>query len=143
MLSTRLLSRLALLLPALLAATPASASAQAGRIVGLITDRTAGAPVANVTVTINGTQLGGRTGAEGRYTINDVPAGTHRVKASRIGYTPVEQQVTVAAGQTVTLNLALSAASVTLDQIVVVASRPPSLGFCKSALFSIGKPSMT
>jgi TonB-linked SusC/RagA family outer membrane protein len=121
MLSTRLLSRLALLLPALLAATPpATASAQAGRIIGLITDRTAGAPVANVSVTINGTQLGGRTGAEGRYTISDVPAGTQRVKAARIGYTPVEQQVTVAAGQTVTLNIALSAASVTLDQMVVV-----------------------
>ena len=68
MLSTRLLSRLALLLAALLAAIPpASASAQAGRIIGLITDRTAGAPVANVAVTVVGTQLGGRTGAEGRY----------------------------------------------------------------------------
>jgi TonB-dependent starch-binding outer membrane protein SusC len=123
--STRLLSRLALLLPALsflAAIAPATVSAQgsAGRIVGLITDRTAGAPVPNVSVTVNGTQLGGRTGADGRYTIGEVPAGTQRVKAARIGYAPFEQQVTITAGQTLTLNIALSAASVTLDQMVVV-----------------------
>jgi len=118
--STRVLSRLALL-PAFLAAV-ASASAQgtAGRISGLITDRTAGAPIPNVSVTIVGTQIGARSGPDGRYTINDVPPGSQRVRAARIGYSPTEQQITVTAGQTTTLNIALSAASVTLDQMVVV-----------------------
>jgi len=34
--------------------------------------------------------------------------------------TPIEQPVTIAPGQTVTVNLALAAASVTLDQTVIV-----------------------
>src|SRR5689334_5967073 len=119
MVSTRALARLALL-PALFAAfTSVGAQATAGRITGLITDRTVGAPIANVTVTVAGTQLGARTGADGRYSINDVPPGAQRVRASRIGYAPFEQSVTVSAGQTATLNVALSAASVTLDQMVV------------------------
>src|SRR4029079_6865470 len=56
----------------------------------------------------------------GRYSIVDVPVGSQRVRAARIGYSPSEQAVKIAAGQTVTLNVALSAASVTLDQMVVV-----------------------
>jgi TonB-dependent starch-binding outer membrane protein SusC len=120
MLSTRVLARLALL-PAL-AAAAASATAQGagGRITGLITDRTAGAPISNVSITVIGTELGARTGADGRYTINDVPGGSQRVRAARIGYSPLEQPVSVSPGQTATLNIALSATSVALDQMVVV-----------------------
>ena len=91
-----------------------------GRIVGTITDRTAGAPIANVSVTVVGTTLGARTGADGKFSINEVPVGTQRVRAARIGYSPVDQLATLAGGQTVTVNIALSAASVTLDQMVVV-----------------------
>lgn len=92
----------------------------AGRISGTITDRTAGAPIANVSVTVTGTTLGARTGPDGRYAISGVPAGAQHVRAARIGYSPVDQAVTVASGESVTLNLAMSAASVTLDQMVVV-----------------------
>ena len=101
--------------------SPARAQqADNGRIIGTVTDRTAGAPIPNVAVTVTGTTLGGRTGPEGRYVIADVPPGTRRVHVARIGYSPVDEQVTVAPGQIVTLNIALSAASVTLDQMVVV-----------------------
>jgi len=98
----------------------ATAQTGGGRITGTVTDRIAGAPIANVAITVIGTQLGARTGADGRYSIVDVPAGSQRVRAARIGYSPSELPVTIAAGQTVTLNISLSAASVTLDQIVVV-----------------------
>ncbi len=120
MLSTRVLARLALLPALVAAAATAAAQGSGGRITGLITDRTAGAPISNVSVTIVGSELGARTGADGKYTISDVPPGAKRVRAARIGYAPIEQPITVAAGQTATLNLALSAASVTLDQMVVV-----------------------
>ena len=109
------------LVPILAAGVPlAAAQTGGGRITGTVTDRIAGAPVSNVAVTITGTKLGARTGADGRYSIADVPAGSQRVRAARIGYSPNEEVVTVAAGQTVTLNIALSTASVTLDQMVVV-----------------------
>ena len=119
--SMRVLTRLTF--AALVAGLVTPAGAQqpgSGRITGTVTDRTAGAPIQNVSVTIAGTTLGGRTGADGRYTIADVPAGAQRIHVARIGYSPVDQQVTVSAGQTATANIALSAASVTLDQMVVV-----------------------
>jgi TonB-linked SusC/RagA family outer membrane protein len=101
------------------AAFPAAAQT-VGRITGVITDRTAGAPIPNVTVTIVGTQLGARSGADGRYTIAEVPVGSQRVRAARIGYSPTDQLVNLTAGQSLTLNISMAAASVTLDQMVVV-----------------------
>ena len=119
--SKRVLTRLTV--AALLAATVNAAGAQqagTGRIIGTITDRTAGAPIQNVSVTVTGSALGGRTGTDGKYTIADVPAGARRLHVARIGYAPVDQQVTLSAGQILTVNVSLSAASVTLDQMVVV-----------------------
>src|SRR5947207_13122957 len=100
-------------------ATAQAGSAGTGRIVGSVSDRTAGAPVPNVAITVVGTTLGARTGMDGKYSINDVPAGAQRIRAARIGYSPSDQLVTVAAGQTVTANLAIATATVTLDQMVV------------------------
>ncbi len=107
----------------LFGATVNAAGAQqtgTGRITGTVTDRTAGAPIPNVNVTVTGTTLAARTGTDGRYTIAEVPSGARRVHVARIGYAPVDQQVTVSVGQTATVNIALSAVSVTLDQMVVV-----------------------
>jgi TonB-linked SusC/RagA family outer membrane protein len=103
-----------------MSATAAAAQGGTGRITGIITDRAAGAPVSNVTVTVVGTQLGARSGPDGRYTIADVPVGQQRLRAARIGYAPTDQLVSVASGQVLTMNLAVAAVSVTLDQMVVV-----------------------
>ena len=105
---------------ALCVAGPAAAQTGTGRITGLVTDRIAGAPISNVNVTIVGTTLGARTGTDGRYTLPAVPTGTQRVRAARIGYSPADEVVRVAAGQTLTVNIALSTATVALDQMVVV-----------------------
>src|SRR5690348_13719255 len=106
---------------ALSAVCATAARAQStGRITGTVTDRTAGAPIANVSVTVTGTALGARTGPDGRYTINGVPTGAQHVRATRIGYAPDDQAVTIESGQTLSLNLAMAAATVTLDQMVVV-----------------------
>src|SRR5581483_4049838 len=87
---------------------------------GVVTDRTAGAPIANVSVVVSGTALGARTGPDGRYAISGVPTGAQHVRATRIGYAPDDEAITVQSEQTLTLNLAMSAATVTLDQMVVV-----------------------
>ncbi len=110
----------ALALGSLFTGAALPAAAQTGRIIGTVTDRTAGAPIPNVTVTVVGTPLGARSGPDGRYSIADVPAGAQRIRAARIGYAPTDQLVTLAAGQILTTNIAMSAASVTLDQMVVV-----------------------
>lgn len=80
----------------------------------------ASVPLANVGVGIVGTQLGARTGADGRYQIANLAPGRYIVRAALIGYTPKVDTITVAAGQTVDADFTLKVVSVTLDQMVVI-----------------------
>jgi TonB-linked SusC/RagA family outer membrane protein len=67
-----------------------------------------------------GTTLGATTGPDGRYTINGVQPGNVSVRASRLGYAPRSQPVTVAEGQTATVNFMLSAQAVRMEGMIVV-----------------------
>lgn len=104
------------------AQNPAPAAAPAtGRVIGLVTDSASAQPVAGVAVTIVGVAgLGAQSGADGRYTIANVPAGTRQVRAQRIGFSPRVQTVTVTAGGTATANFALTATAVQLSGVVTV-----------------------
>jgi len=102
------------------AALPAQdVSAQAGRITGTVTDR-GGLPVPNVQVLLVGTSLGGVSAEDGRYTIAAVPAGSYQLRAQRIGFAPTTVPVSVAADQTVTADLQITAVATTLTTQVVV-----------------------
>jgi TonB-dependent starch-binding outer membrane protein SusC len=92
---------------------------ESGRIVGTVTDVQSGAPIAEAQVFIPSTGLGGLTRANGSFLILGVPAGSHTVRAERIGLSPVTQQVTVAAGQTAQVNFQMSTQALGLDEIVV------------------------
>jgi TonB-linked SusC/RagA family outer membrane protein len=108
---------------ALLAAFVLSARTVAAQATGRITGHVvsdAAVPLANVGVGIVGTQLGTRTGADGRYSIGNLAPGRYIVRAALIGYAPHVDTLTVAAGQTVTADITLRIVSVTLDQLVVV-----------------------
>ena len=98
---------------------PLSAQTGVGTIRGRVTTQAGGQPVGNVTVAILGTRLGAQTADDGEYVLRNVPAGQHTVTAQRIGYARATQPVTVAAGQTVTLDLALGLVPTTLDEIVI------------------------
>ena len=69
---------------ALLGLSAESVAAQEGRISGTVSDP-AGTPLPGVQVYIPGLQIGGLSRANGRYLILNVPAGTHTVRAERIG----------------------------------------------------------
>jgi TonB-linked SusC/RagA family outer membrane protein len=106
-----------------LAAVPTGLVAQErGEITGVVTERSTQRPLSGVQVLIAGSAIGNRTGADGRYRIPGVPAGTQRVTASLIGYDAPAQTVTVAAGQTATANFVMAPAAVGLDELVVTAS---------------------
>src|SRR5215211_1645815 len=92
-----------------LVASSRSATAQVatGRITGTVTDSANATPVAGANVTVMGTRLGAVAGAGGRFTVADVPAGTQRVRVTRLGFSPVEATVEVAAGQVATLTVTL------------------------------------
>ena len=88
-----------------------------GTIQGVV--RSGTGAVEGVSVTVVGTTLGAVTRADGRYAIANVPAGAQTVRASRIGFARQDQATTVVAGQAVTVNFDLTAAAVSLDQVVV------------------------
>ena len=89
-----------------------------GGVSGVVTSGTA--PLSGVTVTIVGTTRSTVTAPDGRYSISGVPAGPRQVRASRIGFGPVTQTVTVTAGETATANLTLAASAVQLEGVVAV-----------------------
>jgi TonB-linked SusC/RagA family outer membrane protein len=104
-----------------LALSPLPSAAQGGgRIAGTVTESGAGRPLPNVTVTVAGTERRGTTGPDGRYTIADVPAGSHTLSATGMGFGTVTRTVTVAAGATTTVDVQLSAQAILLDEVVAV-----------------------
>jgi TonB-linked SusC/RagA family outer membrane protein len=103
---------------ALLGLSAESVAAQDGRISGTVTDP-AGQPLPGVQVYVPGLQIGGLSRANGRFLILNVPAGTHTVRAERIGLGSAEQEVTVADGGTAVANFVLEAQALGLDEIVV------------------------
>ena len=98
---------------------PAAEAQTGGRIIGVVTDGQSGQALAEVQVYIPGTGLGALTRANGRFIILNVPAGTHQVRAERIGLGAQTQSVTVGADQAVELNFLLSTQALGLDEIVV------------------------
>ncbi len=98
--------------PAILAAQ------QPGTIQGTVTDAV-GQPLAGVQISVVGTGLGTLSDGQGRYRLDNVPAGTHQIRFERLGFAALERAATVAAGAIVTLNVQLQQEVVALRGIVV------------------------
>jgi TonB-dependent SusC/RagA subfamily outer membrane receptor len=105
----------------LLAFGPIQLGAQqaTGIIRGKVTNAASSGPLGNAQVFVANTTLGSQSGADGSYTITAVPAGTAVVRVRLIGYQPTEKSVTVVAGQTVTVDFALTQSAISLDEVVV------------------------
>src|SRR5207249_279653 len=84
---------------------------------GRITDAASQQPLAGATISV-GTHRALSQG-DGRYVVAAVPAGTDSLRARLIGYARAAQQVTVAGGDTLTVDFALTAQAVSLSEIVV------------------------
>ena len=109
---------LTLLALALLAVGTADAQAP-GRIAGTVSSE-AGQPLSGASVVVVGTGRTALTGPDGRYTIGDVPAGMHEVRATAVGYAQGSRQVTVAAGLSITADFQLRAQAIQLEGVVAV-----------------------
>jgi hypothetical protein len=105
--------------------TPLAAQQTSGKIEGTVTDQ-AGAPIANAQVFVVGTSFGAVTNDKGYYFINNVPVGTHTLRAQFIGYAPAELRgVRVQGGQTVTADLKMQSSAVVLTGVTVTAAANP------------------
>jgi TonB-linked SusC/RagA family outer membrane protein len=121
---------------------PASAAAQQGSLTGTVTDAATGTPVPGVNVVLVEAELGTATDADGRYSFTRVPAGTHTLRATFIGYEEFETQVTVAADEAIVRNLRIVADVVGLQELVVTAlgvqREERSLGYASQSVSAEG-----
>ncbi len=90
-----------------------------GTVTGQVVEAGTNRPLASTQVSIVGTGLGGLTDGSGNFSISNVPAGEHQVEVTRLGYQSATQSVTLASGETVTLNFTLSQQALGLEEIVV------------------------
>jgi TonB-linked SusC/RagA family outer membrane protein len=109
---------LAMMAPMHVAQTQGTTSRITGRVIDQVTQQ----PIDQANVLVVGTTRGAATSPNGVYVITGVPAGTHQVRATRIGYQPLTRAVTVPPGGEVTADFALGVAATTLEQVVVTAT---------------------
>lgn len=119
---------------------PQAAMAQ-GTISGRVT-ASGEAPLANARVVLVSSTLGTLSGADGSYSLRNVPAGTAEVRVIRVGYQEQKKSVTVTNGGTAKLDFTLQQAIVSLQEVVTTATgeqRRVELGHSVTAIADVAK----
>lgn len=89
-----------------------------GTIRGKITDEK-NDPVAGASIVIAQLGKGAAANSAGDFTLNDIRPGTYKIEISALGFQPVAQNITVADGQTVQLDLQLKPSVNAMNEVVV------------------------
>src|SRR5690606_27899359 len=97
-----------------------AAQAAPGRLVGRVVDASQGAPIAGAEVAGVGGTASAVTALDGRYTMNNLPAGTVSVRVRMIGYTSkVVSGIAIPAGAAAAQDVSLEASLLQLEEITV------------------------
>lgn len=131
----RRLSCMVGVLLAALSIAPVSAQETTGTIRGRVSGETSERPLQGVTVTVAGRSTVSQ--ADGRYNLPGVPAGMQTLQARTIGYAPMTRSVTVVAGQTLELDLALTPQAIELAELVAVGYGEQAVGNITGAVTSV------
>lgn len=97
-------------------------AAQTGTISGRVVSAETGQALASADVFVVGTVRRSLTDVDGGFSLG-MPPGTYTVRARLVGYQAAEQQVSVSAGATATVEFRLQAGAVIMDELVVIGSR--------------------
>jgi len=112
---------------------PSEPATETGTITGIVVDSTSQHPLAYANVILVGTTRGAMTGADGRYRIEHVPAGTYTVKVLMMGYKALERKdVEVKAGAEVRVDFTLGETIVAKTQEIVVTAEKPMVEVTES-----------
>lgn len=108
----------------LISFAPTFAQGNTGTIQGRVLEKATGAPLENVNVYVSGTTWGTATDKNGYFKIKALPAGTHEVVASIIGYESQTGVVTLREGQSYNIEFKLKEAHYELESVEVKGASP-------------------
>ena len=102
-----------------LAVAPGLSAQQGGVITGRVTEEGSGRALASAQVYVEGSGIGTLTNSNGQFLLLNAPPGEHTVIVELVGYRSASQTVTVAAGETASVDFAIAVTALALDEIVV------------------------
>lgn len=98
----------------------ASSAFAQGSISGTVTDQQSGQTLPGTNVSIEGLNMGASADTEGRYSITNIPEGTHTLVASFIGYQKFSSEIEITGGEQ-TLNIEMVPDVIGMEDVVVTA----------------------
>ena len=114
-----LLRRCAALAGLMVVTFAAPASAQNATVVGTVSNAATGEPLPSAQVYVPALEIGVISREGGRFVLPGVPPGTHELQVDLIGYVSVVRTITLAAGETATVDLQMHSTALQLVEIVV------------------------
>lgn len=110
-----------------------------GNVTGKVIDSKTGEEIIGANVFLEGTNYGAATDIEGKYSINNIPAGIFNLNISYLSYSKTQiKAVEIISGKTISVNAALVPEAISVDEIVITDKRDNSY---ESALLNQQKKS--
>jgi len=100
---------------------PLTLSAASATLQGTIRDAKTGNPLPSANVVLVGTSLGSASDIEGRYLIRNVPPGSFTLRASYVGYRPIEIPLDVGADEIIVRDFALEPVALEGEEVLITA----------------------
>lgn len=104
---------------------PADTTAGTARIVGHLVDRRSDRPVEAATLSLEGRRLRATTDDDGRFSLDSLPGGDHRLLVEHVGYGPRELVVDVPDGRTAEVRIGLAPDALPMPPIEVATELRP------------------
>ena len=100
------------------------AYAQTGSISGTVTDAATGEPLLGTNIIVQGTNTGASTNESGYYKLELEPED-YTIEVFFMGYETITRDITIEAGEEMTMNFSLESSASVMDEVVVSANRRP------------------
>ncbi|MES2766545.1 MAG: TonB-dependent receptor [Bacteroidota bacterium] len=101
----------------------AQATASTGTVTGTIVNATTQEAVSGATVTLVGTKVGSIANSQGKFVINNAPAGVYSLKVTALGYEAfLQSDIVVSTAKAVTVTVEMRESAVQTDEVIVTAN---------------------
>ena len=114
----------------------AAAQGPTGTIAGRVVEATTETPVVGASVSVG--DLGALTDEAGRFTIQNVPVGSHTLRATSVGFGESTRPVSVRSGETTFLMLSMSEQAIEMEELVVIGYSEQEAGDITGVVETVG-----